>query len=216
MLQTSFVRFFRVRLTSGKLRSPKRMVAFLGAARMRTMSALVGSHSSQTMFFEKSLLEKGTADECEHTVARRMGDVNPALETCGLRQNARKLVILPTLRRTVENRQFSRSKQEYQIKASHRFLGIVYPVMLSMGAEIDRRIWATNRTWRVLYGMWWKKRCHARSNGRSFVALCAEPPSRASLHFFSTIDTIFVCRGAWKKSSARSCSERPHGKDKTT
>ena len=44
------------------------------------------SHCSQTMFFEKSLLELGTADECEHTVARRMGEVNSALETCGLRQ----------------------------------------------------------------------------------------------------------------------------------
>ena len=88
--------------------------------------------------FEKSLLG-------EHTVARRMGEVNPALETCGLRQNAGKLVILPNLRRTVENRKFSRSKREYQIKASHRFLGIVYPAMFSMGAEIDQRIWATNR-----------------------------------------------------------------------
>ena len=38
--------------------------------------------------FEKSLLEKGTADECEHTVAGRMGEVNSALETCVLRQNA--------------------------------------------------------------------------------------------------------------------------------
>ena len=88
---------------------------------------------------EKSLLELGTADECEHTVARRMGEVNSALETCGLRQNSGKLVILRNLRRTVENRKFSRKKQEYQIKASHRFLGIVYLVMLSMGAEIDQR-----------------------------------------------------------------------------
>ena len=38
--------------------------------------------------FEKTLREKGTADECEHTLARRMGEVNSALETCGLRQNA--------------------------------------------------------------------------------------------------------------------------------
>ena len=30
--------------------------------------------------------------------------------------------------------------------------------MLSMGAEIDQRIWATNRAWRELYGMWWNKR----------------------------------------------------------
>ena len=100
---------------------------------------------------EKSLLEKGTADECEHTVARRMGEANSALETCGLRQNAGKLVILPSLRRTVENRRFSQGKQEYQIKA-------VYPAMLSMGAEIDQRIWATNRAWRDLYGMWWNKK----------------------------------------------------------
>ena len=82
-----------------------------------------------------------------------MGEVNSALETCGLRQNAGKLVILPNLRRTVENRKFSRSKQEYQIKASHRFLGIVCLAMLSMGAEIDKRIWATNRACRELYGM---------------------------------------------------------------
>ena len=31
------------------------------------------------------------------------------------------------------------SNQEYQIKASHRFLGIVHPAMLSMGAETDQR-----------------------------------------------------------------------------
>ena len=121
MLQTSLVRFFRVRLTSGKLRSPKRMAALMGAVR------------------KKSLLEKGTADECEHTVARRMGEVNSALETCVLRQNAGKLVILPNLWMTVENRKFSRRMQEYQIKA---------PPMQSMGAEIDLWIWATNRAWR--------------------------------------------------------------------
>ena len=100
--------------------------------------------------FENSVLELGTADECEHTVARRMGQVNSALETCGLRQNAGKLLILPNLRRTVENRKFSRRKQEYQIKASHHFLGIVYPAMLSMGAEIDQIIRATNRALRSL------------------------------------------------------------------
>ena len=49
-------------------------------------------------------------------------------------------------------------KQEYQIKASHRCLGIVYLATLSIGAEIDQRIWATNRAWRELYGMWWNKR----------------------------------------------------------
>ena len=52
---------------------------------------------------------QGTADECEHTVTR-MGEVSSALETCGLRQNDAKLVILPNLRRTVENRKFSRSR----------------------------------------------------------------------------------------------------------
>ena len=44
---------FRVRLTSGKHRSPKRMAAFIGAARMRTSRAPVGSHFSQTMFLER-------------------------------------------------------------------------------------------------------------------------------------------------------------------
>ena len=103
--------------------------------------------------FEKSLMDVGTADNCERTVGRRIDAVNEALESCGLKQNAGKLVILPNLRKTVENRRFSRSKQEYQIKASHRFLGIVYPAMLSMGAEIDQRIWATNRAWKELCGM---------------------------------------------------------------
>ena len=97
-------------------------------------------------------------ERSEHTVARRMDEVNSVLETCGLRQNAGKLVILPNLRRTVENRKFSRRMQEYQMKASHRFLGIVYPAMLSMGADIDQRIWATNCAWRELCGMWWNKR----------------------------------------------------------
>ena len=45
--------FFRVRLTSGKLRSPKRMVESLGAVRTGTSSAHVGSHCSQTMFLRK-------------------------------------------------------------------------------------------------------------------------------------------------------------------
>ena len=44
---------FQVRSTSGKLRSPKRMAAFTGAARMRTSSAHVGSHFSQTMFLKR-------------------------------------------------------------------------------------------------------------------------------------------------------------------
>ena len=39
MGQTSLGRFFRVRSTSGKLRSPKRMAAFMGGARMSTSSA---------------------------------------------------------------------------------------------------------------------------------------------------------------------------------
>ena len=44
------------------------------------------------------------------------------------------------------------------MKASHRFLGIVYPAMLSMGAEIDQSVWATSLAWRELYGMWWNKK----------------------------------------------------------
>ena len=151
--------------------------------------------------FEKSLLELGTADECEHTVARRMGEVTSALETCGLRQNAVKLVILPNHRRTVENRKFSREKQECQIKPSHCFLGFVYPAMLSMGAEIDQRIWATNRG-RELHGMWWNKRVPFKIKRTLFGgAVCG-----ASLN----------CRDAWRKSSALSCSARPPGKDRTT
>ena len=58
----------------------------MGAARLRPMSALVG-HTLRRRCFENSLLEKGTADECEHTVARRVVDVNSALETCGFATN---------------------------------------------------------------------------------------------------------------------------------
>ena len=47
--------------------------------------------------------------------------------------------------------------------------------------------------------------CHTRSNGHSFAALFAVPPSRASLHFPSTTETTFDCRDAWRKSSALSC-----------
>ena len=151
--------------------------------------------------FEKSLLELGTADGCEHTVARRMGEVNSALETCGLRQILVKLVILPNHRRTVENRKFSREKQECQIKPSHRFLGFLYPAMLSVGAEIDQRIWATNRG-RELHGMWWNKRVPFKIKRTLFGgSVCG-----ASLN----------CRDAWRKSSALSCSTRPPAKDRTT
>ena len=167
--------------------------------------------------FEQSLLEKGTADECEHTVIRRMSDVNSALETCGLRQNAGKLAIPPNLRRTVENRKFSRSKQESQIKASHRFLGSVYPAMLSMGAEmisgyghksrLERALWNVGGTRGVPYKI---KRALFRG------AVCGASLTGTIALLVHDRDT-FVCRSAWKKkSSARSCSERPHGKDKTT
>ena len=74
----------------------------LGAVSLRTSECSCGVTLFADDVFEKGLLEKGTADECEHTVARRMGEVNSALETCGLRQNARKLVILPNLRRVLE------------------------------------------------------------------------------------------------------------------
>ena len=32
------------------------------------------------------------------------------------------------------------------------------PAMLSMGAEIDQWIWATNRAWKELCGLWWNKK----------------------------------------------------------
>ena len=48
--------------------------------------------------------------------------------------------------------------REASRRASHRFLGIVCPAMLSMGAEIDQRTWATDRAWRELCGIWWNKR----------------------------------------------------------
>ena len=43
------------------------------------------------------------------------------------RLTAGDVVILPNLRRTVENRRFSRRTQEYQIKDSHRILGHCLP-----------------------------------------------------------------------------------------
>ena len=152
--------------------------------------------------FADEVFEKNLLEVCA---------VNEALESCGLKQNAVKLVVLPNLRRTVENRRFSPSQQQYQIKASHRFLGIVYPAMLSMGTENDQRIWATNRAWKELYGMWWDT-----TNEHCSVAQCAEHLSRTSLRFFSTTVISFVCRDAWRKSSALSCSARLHGKDRTT
>ena len=85
--------------------------------------------------------------------------------------------------------------------------------MLSMSAEIDQGIWATNRAWRESSMECGGTRgCHTRSNGRSFAALFAEPPSRASLHFSFMAETTFDCRGAWRKSSTLSCSR----KDQTT
>ena len=188
-LQTSLVRFFRVRSTRGQLRSPKRMVAFFGRSPCEDDERSCGVTLFADDVFEKSLLEKCTADECELTVVRRMVDVNSALETCGLRQNAGKLVILPNLRRTVENRRFSRSKHEYQIKTSRRFLGIVYPAMLSMGAEIGQRIWATNRACRELYGMWWNKRVPYKIKRiffRGAVPHCTSP-SRPRLPSFAEV-----------------------------
>ena len=77
-------------MASGKLRSPKRMAAFYGRSPYEDVERSCGVTLFADDVFEKSLLEKGTADECEHTVARRMGEVNSALETCGLLQNAGK------------------------------------------------------------------------------------------------------------------------------
>ena len=136
-LQTSLVRFFRA-INTWQASVTKKNGGIFGRSPYEDVERSCGVTLFADDVFEKSLLELGTADECEH----------PALENCGLRN----------LRRTVENRKVSRKKQEYQIKASHRFLGIVYPAMLSMGAEIDQRIWATSRAGRELYGMWWNKR----------------------------------------------------------
>ena len=163
----------------------KKMVELLGAVCTRTASAHVGSHSSKTMFLKRVCWFWAQRTN----VNIRQGECS-ALEICGLRLNAGKLVILPNLRRMVENRKFSRRKQEYHIKASHRFLGIVYPAMLSMGAEIDQRIWATKSAWRELYGMWWNK--------------------RAPYHFSFMTETTFDCRDAWRKSSVLSCSAPDH------
>ena len=57
--------------------------------------------------------------------------------------------------------------------------------------------------------MWWNKRVPYKIKRTLFRGAVS------SLHFSIMTETTFVCRGAWKKSSARSCSERPHGKDKT-
>ena len=158
MLQTSLMRVFQGAIDTWQASVTKKNGGIFGRSLHEDDERSCGVTLFADDVFDKSLLEKGTADECEHAVFRRMGDVNSALEPCGLRQNAGKLVILPSLWRTVENRRFSRSNQEYQIKASHRFLGIVCPAMLSVGAEINQRKWATNRAWRRLYGMWWNKR----------------------------------------------------------
>ena len=104
----------------------------------------MGSH----YVFEKSLLELGAADECEHMVAKRMDEVNSTLETCSFRQHA-------NLPRTVENPKFSRKKTgisdtSFPPLSGHR--------VSCHALEVDQRIWATNRAWRGLYGMWWDKK----------------------------------------------------------
>ena len=205
MLQTSLVRFLKGAIDKWQASVTIKNGGIYGCSPYEDVERSCGVTLFADDVFVLSLVEKGTVDECEHTVARRMGEVNSALETCGLRQNAGKLVILPNLRRTVENRKFSRSKQEYQIKASHRFLGIVYLAMPSMGAEIDQRIWATNRAWREFCGMWWNKKVPYKIK-----------QTRASLHFSFTTQTTCDCRDAWRKSSELSCSARPPGKDQTT
>ena len=84
-VQTSLVRFFSVRSTRGKLRPPKKKNGgFFGRRPHEDEERSCGVTLFADEVFEKSPLEKGTADECEHTVVRRMGDVNSALETYGL------------------------------------------------------------------------------------------------------------------------------------
>ena len=121
--------------------------------------------------FEKSLLELGTADECEHTVARRMGEVNSALETCGLRQNAGGAFwascILPCSR--------------WVLKSIKEF-----GLQIALG-ESSTECGGT-------------RGCHTRSNGRFLAALFAEPHSRASLHFSFMTEITFDCRDAWRKA----------------
>ena len=69
-LQTSLVLFFRVRLTRGKRRSPKKNGGIVGRSPYEDVERSCGVTLFADDVFEKSLLELGTADECEHTVAR--------------------------------------------------------------------------------------------------------------------------------------------------
>ena len=170
----------------------KRMAALMGAARTRTSSAHVGSHSSQTMFFEKSLLEKGTGDECEHTVARRMGEVcqktgDPAQLSGG--------------RSKIESsREASRSTRLRLPTASWALCILpcsrwVLKLIRGCGPQI-----VPGESSMECGGT---RGCHTRSNGHSFAALFAEPPSRASLHFsFHDRDHLRLQRCLEKKLRA--------------
>ena len=129
-LQTSLVLFFRVRLTRDKRRSPKRMVEFLGAVRTRTSSAHVGSHFSQTMFLRRvcwSWAQRTNVNIRWQGEWARCGDLRFATKCWKTGDFAQS---------PEDGRKSKLEKKEYQKKASHCFLGIVYPAMLSMGAEI--------------------------------------------------------------------------------
>ena len=211
MLQTSLVRVFQGAIDTWQASVTKKNGGIFG----RSPHEDVECSCRITLFaddvFEKSLLEKGTADECEHTLARRMGDVNSALETCGLRQTAGKLVILPNLQRTKieSSREASRSTRS-------RLPPVFWPLSILPCSRWVRKLISG-------YGLQiapgesstecgGTRGCATRSIGHPSVARCAEPPSRASLH---DRDYLRLQR-CLEKSSARSCSERPHGKDKAT
>ena len=164
---------------------------------------------------EKSALEMGTADECEHTVARRMGEVNSALETCGLRNNAAKLVILPNLRRTVKKESSREASRSTRSRLPTAFFAL-YPAMLSMGAEIDQRIWATNRAWRALYGMWWDKKVPYKIKRTLFRgAVCGASLTGLTALLLHDRDYLRLQRCLEKKLRALSLGTAP-GKDQTT
>ena len=159
-------------------------------------------------------MEKGTADECEQSVDGRLDAVNAALELCGSRQNAAKLAILPQSLKDGGKPTFLSTGEGDQIKASHRYLGIIYPAMLSMSAEIDQRIWATNRAWRELYGMWWNTKVPCkikRTLFRGAVFGASLTGLTALLHH----DRDLRLQRCFERSSALLCSARLLGKDKS-
>ena len=99
-----------------------------------------------------------------------------------------------------KSKDLSKKSRNTRQKASCRILGIVNPAMLSMGAEIDQRIWATNRAWeRALRKCGGTRGYPSGSNAHCSVAMCAEHDSRASLRFFSMTVTTFCLQRCLEK-----------------